>query len=85
MPQHARDPVLRKRTDEVGMSARTALCLTTANILYVGDLVQMTESELLRTPHIGVATLHDIKVILAGLGLHLGMQVDGWPPEDIGR
>jgi DNA-directed RNA polymerase subunit alpha len=85
MPQHALNPVLLKRTDEVGLSSRTALCLTTANIVYIGDLVQLTEVELLRTPHIGGATLHDIKTILAGLGLHLGMFVPGWPPEDAAR
>jgi DNA-directed RNA polymerase subunit alpha len=85
MTQHALNPVLLKRTDEVGLLPRTVMCLTTENILYIGDLIQMTEAELLRTPHIGVTTLHDIKSMLAGFRLHLGMEVPGWPPEDIGR
>lgn len=85
MPQHALSPILLRRTDEVGLSQRTAACLTTANIVYIGDLVQMIEIELLRTPHVGATALHEIKVMLAGLGLHLGMQVPSWPPENIGR
>lgn len=85
MPQNALNPVLLKRTDEIGLSARTVRCLTTANILYIGDLVQLVEIDLLRTPHIGGTALHDIKMTLAGLGLHLSMMVPGWPPENIGR
>ncbi len=85
MPQHALNPVLLRRTDEVGLSQRTALCLTTANITYIGELVQMIEIELLRTPHVGATALHEIKVMLAGLELHLGMEVPGWPPENLGR
>jgi DNA-directed RNA polymerase subunit alpha len=85
MPQHPLNPALLRRTDEVGLSERTAMCLTTANIVYIGDLVQMIEIELMRTPHIGPTTLREIKAMLAGLKLHLGMQVPGWPPENIGR
>ena len=85
MPNDALNPVLLRRTDEVGLSQRTATCLTTANIAHIGDLVQMIEIELLRTPHVGATALHEIKVMLAGLGLHLGMEVPGWPAENLGR
>jgi DNA-directed RNA polymerase subunit alpha len=85
MPGYALNPAFLRRTDEVGLSERTAECLTGADILYIGDLVQMTEIELLRRPHVGRGTLHDIKVMLAGLGLHLGMVVPHWPPENLGR
>jgi DNA-directed RNA polymerase subunit alpha len=85
MPQHVFNSNLLKRTDEVGLLPRTVACLTMEHILYIGDLVQMTESELLRTQHIGGTALHDIKSVLAGMKLHLGMDVPGWPPETIGR
>ena len=85
MPEHVLNPALLRRTDEVGLSQRTAACLTTANIMFIGELVQMIEIELLRTPHVGATALHEIKTMLAGLKLHLGMEVPGWPPEDIGR
>lgn len=85
MPRDGLNPALLKRTDAVGLLPRTVLCLTTADILFVGDLVQMTESELLRTPYLGRTALNDIKVTLAGLNLHLGMYVPEWPPENIGR
>jgi DNA-directed RNA polymerase subunit alpha len=85
MPQHALNPILLRRTDDVGLSQRTVLCLTTANIPYLGDLVQMMEIDLLRSPHIGRTGLHEIKMMLAGLKLHLGMVVPGWPPESLGQ
>jgi DNA-directed RNA polymerase subunit alpha len=85
MPQHPLNPVLLRKTDEVGLSERATMCLTDANIVYIGDLVQMSEGELMRQPHIGPTTLREIKAMLAGLGLHLTMQVPGWPPENIGR
>jgi len=85
MLPHALNPTLLRRTDEVGLSQRTVACLTTANIMHVGELVQMIEVELLRTPHIGVTALKEIKTMLGGLGLHLGMEVPGWPPEDLTR
>jgi len=81
MTQHALNPVLLRRTDEVGLSERTAACLTTANIVYIGELVQMIKIELLRMPHVGRGALHEIKAMLAGLGLHLGMEVPSWPPQ----
>jgi DNA-directed RNA polymerase subunit alpha len=85
MPQDAREPALLRRTDEVGLSERTAECLTSAGIVYVGELVQMTEIELLHTPHVGRGALHEIKVMLAGLGLQLGMVLLDWPPENLRR
>jgi DNA-directed RNA polymerase subunit alpha len=84
MPQHL-NPVLLRRTNEVGLSERTTACLTTANITYIGDLVQLTEIELLYKPHIGLSALREIKSMLVGLGLHLGMWVPDWPPESIRR
>jgi DNA-directed RNA polymerase subunit alpha len=83
MTQAALNPALLRRTDEVGLSARSAECLTGAGILCVGDLVQMIEIELLRVPHVGRTTLIEIKTMLAGLGLHLGMEVPNWPPAKI--
>jgi DNA-directed RNA polymerase subunit alpha len=83
MPQAAHNPAFLKGTGEVGLSARSTECLTGAGILYVGDLVQMSEIELLRVPHVGRNTLIEIKTMLAGLGLHLGMEVPNWPPAKI--
>jgi DNA-directed RNA polymerase subunit alpha len=85
MPQAALNPAFLRRTDEVGLSARSAECLTGAGILYVGALVQMSEIELLRVPHVGGNTLREIKTMLASLGLHLGMEVPNWPPANIER
>jgi DNA-directed RNA polymerase subunit alpha len=85
MPQQALNPALLSRTDKVGLSERTAECLTGADILYIGDLVQMSEIELLGMAHVGRGTLKEIKVMLAGLGLHLGMVVPDWPAESLGR
>jgi DNA-directed RNA polymerase subunit alpha len=85
MPPHELNPALLRRTDEVGLSERTARCLTGAGIMHIGDLVQMIESELLHTPHVGREALHEIKAMLTGLGLHLGMVVPDWPPQDLRR
>jgi DNA-directed RNA polymerase subunit alpha len=83
MPGHALNPVLLKRTDEVGLSPRSAECLRNANIVYIGELVQMSHVELLRAPHVGRKSLDEIMLMLAGLGLHLCMEVSGWPPDNI--
>ena len=53
------------------------------NIVYIGDLVQKTEAEMLRTPNFGRKSLNEIKEVLTGMELHLGMQIEGWPPENI--
>jgi DNA-directed RNA polymerase subunit alpha len=77
------NPALLKNVDEVGLSERTVQVLKNSNLLYIGDLVQRTEVELLRVPHLGVTTLIEIKSVLAGMGLHLGMEVRNWPPENL--
>ncbi len=62
---------------------RSANCLKNDNIVYIGDLVQKTESEMLRTPNFGRKSLNEIKEVLSQMGLSLGMEVTGWPPENI--
>jgi DNA-directed RNA polymerase subunit alpha len=71
------------KVDELELSVRSANCLKNDNIIYIGDLVQKTEAEMLRTPNFGRKSLNEIKELLAGMDLHLGMQVEGWPPEDL--
>ena len=68
---------------ELELSVRSANCLKNDNIVYIGDLVQKTEAEMLRTPNFGRKSLNEIKEVLAQMGLHLGMEVPGWPPENI--
>lgn len=74
---------LLRRVEELELSVRSANCLKNDNIVYIGDLVQKTENDMLRTPNFGRKSLNEIKEVLHGMGLHLGMQVDGWPPENI--
>jgi len=74
---------LLKKVDELELSVRSANCLKNDNIVYIGDLVQRTEADMLRTPNFGRKSLNEIKEVLSMMGLHLGMQVDGWPPENI--
>jgi DNA-directed RNA polymerase subunit alpha len=74
---------LLRKVDELELSVRSANCLKNDNIIYIGDLVQKTEQEMLRTPNFGRKSLNEIKEVLAGMGLHLGMDVQGWPPENI--
>ena len=69
--------------DELELSVRSANCLKNDNIVYIGDLVQKTEAEMLRTPNFGRKSLNEIKEVLASMGLHLGMEVPNWPPENI--
>ncbi len=71
------------RVDELELSVRSANCLKNDNITYIGELVQKTEAEMLRTPNFGRKSLNEIKELLETMGLHLGMQVEGWPPEDL--
>ena len=82
-PDLAFNPVLLKKVDELELSVRSANCLKNDNIVYIGDLIQKTESEMLRTPNFGRKSLNEIKAVLAEMGLHLGMEVAGWPPENI--
>ncbi len=74
---------LLRKVDELELSVRSANCLKNDNIVYIGDLVQKTEGDMLRTPNFGRKSLNEIKEVLTTLGLHLGMQVEGWPPENI--
>ena len=74
---------LLRKVDELELSVRSANCLKNDNILYIGDLVQKSESDMLRTPNFGRKSLNEIKEVLGHMGLNLGMDVDSWPPENI--
>ncbi|MES2729168.1 MAG: DNA-directed RNA polymerase subunit alpha [Pseudomonadota bacterium] len=74
---------LLRKVDELELSVRSANCLKNDNIIYIGDLVQKTESDMLRTPNFGRKSLNEIKDVLVNMGLGLGMQIEGWPPENI--
>jgi DNA-directed RNA polymerase subunit alpha len=74
---------LLRKVDELELSVRSANCLKNDNIIYIGDLVQKTETEMLRTPNFGRKSLNEIKEVLASMGLHLGMDIPNWPPENI--
>ena len=74
---------LLKKVDELELSVRSANCLKNDNISYIGDLVQKTEAEMLRTPNFGRKSLNEIKEVLSSMGLRLGMDIPGWPPENI--
>jgi DNA-directed RNA polymerase subunit alpha len=74
---------LLRKVDELELSVRSANCLKNDNIVYIGDLIQKTEAEMLRTPNFGRKSLNEIKEVLAQMGLHLGMDVPDWPPENI--
>jgi DNA-directed RNA polymerase subunit alpha len=74
---------LLRKVDELELSVRSANCLKNDNIVYIGDLILKTESEMLRTPNFGRKSLNEIKEVLSQMGLHLGMEVPHWPPENI--
>ncbi len=74
---------LLRKVDELELSVRSANCLKNDNIVYIGDLVQKSEGDMLRTPNFGRKSLNEIKEVLSGMGLHLGMEVEDWPPENI--
>jgi len=74
---------LLRKVDELELSVRSANCLKNDNIVYIGDLVQKSEQEMLRTPNFGRKSLNEIKEVLSSMGLGLGMAVTGWPPENI--
>jgi len=82
-PELAFNAALLKKVDELELSVRSANCLKNDNIVYIGDLIQKTEAEMLRTPNFGRKSLNEIKEVLAGMGLHLGMEVPNWPPDNI--
>jgi DNA-directed RNA polymerase subunit alpha len=74
---------LLRKVDELELSVRSANCLKNDNIVYIGDLVQKTEGEMLRTPNFGRKSLTEIKQVLEQMGLHLGMEIPNWPPDNI--
>ncbi len=83
VPELPFNPGLLKKVDELELSVRSANCLKNDNIVYIGDLIQKSEGEMLRTPNFGRKSLNEIKEVLAQMGLHLGMEVANWPPENI--
>ena len=79
------DPVLLRPVDDLELTVRSANCLKAENIYYIGDLIQRTETELLKTPNLGRKSLNEIKDVLASKGLTLGMRLDNWPPVGVER
>jgi DNA-directed RNA polymerase subunit alpha len=79
------DPVLLRPVDDLELTVRSANCLKAENIYYIGDLVQKTENELLKTPNLGKKSLTEIKDVLASRSLSLGMKLENWPPENLGE
>ena len=77
------DPILLRPVDDLELTVRSANCLKAENINYIGDLIQRTENELLKTPNLGRKSLNEIKEVLASRGLTLGMQLDYWPPASL--
>lgn len=82
-PELSFDANLLKKVDELELSVRSANCLKNDNIVYIGDLVRKTEAEMLRTPNFGRKSLNEIKEVLTSMNLRFGMEVQGWPPENI--
>ena len=82
-PELPFNPALLKKVDELELSVRSANCLKNDNIVYIGDLIQKTEAEMLRTPNFGRKSLNEINEVLANMNLHLGMDVPNWPPDNI--
>jgi DNA-directed RNA polymerase subunit alpha len=74
------DPILLRPVDDLELTVRSANCLKAENIYYIGDLIQRTETELLKTPNLGRKSLNEIKEVLASRGLTLGMRLENWPP-----
>lgn len=79
------DPILLRPVDDLELTVRSANCLKAENIYYIGDLIQRTETELLKTPNLGRKSLNEIKEVLASKGLTLGMRLDNWPPAGLER
>jgi DNA-directed RNA polymerase subunit alpha len=77
------DPILLRPVDELELTVRSANCLKAENIYYIGDLIQRTENELLKTPNLGRKSLNEIKEVLASRGLTLGMKLEAWPPAGL--
>ena len=79
------DPILLRPVDELELTVRSANCLKAENIYYIGDLIQRTENELLKTPNLGRKSLNEIKEVLASRGLTLGMKLENWPPTGLDK
>jgi DNA-directed RNA polymerase subunit alpha len=79
------DPLLMRPVDDLELTVRSANCLKAENIYYIGDLIQRTENELLKTPNLGRKSLNEIKEVLAARGLTLGMKLENWPPAGLDR
>ena len=79
------DPILLRPVDDLELTVRSANCLKAENIYYIGDLIQRTENELLKTPNLGRKSLNEIKEVLATRGLTLGMKLESWPPAGLER
>ena len=79
------DPILLRPVDDLELTVRSANCLKAENIYYIGDLIQRTENELLKTPNLGRKSLNEIKEVLASRGLTLGMRLENWPPAGLER
>ncbi len=79
------DPILLRPVDDLELTVRSANCLKAENIYYIGDLIQRTETELLKTPNLGRKSLNEIKEVLASRGLTLGMKLENWPPVGLER
>src|SRR5574341_1202729 len=79
------DPILRRPVDDLELTVRSANCLKAENIYYIGDLIQRSETELLKTPNLGRKSLNEIKEVLASRGLTLGMKLENWPPAGLDK
>jgi DNA-directed RNA polymerase subunit alpha len=79
------DPILLQPVDDLELTVRSANCLKAENIYYIGDLIQRTENELLKTPNLGRKSLNEIKEVLASKGLTLGMKLENWPVAGLGK
>ena len=77
------DPILMRPVDDLELTVRSANCLKAENVYYIGDLIQRTENELLKTPNLGRKSLNEIKEVLASHGLTLGMRLENWPPANL--
>ncbi len=84
-PQTPFDPILLRPVDELELTVRSANCLKAENIYYIGDLIQRTETELLKTPNLGRKSLNEIKEVLASRGLALGSRLEAWPPQGLDK
>ena len=84
-PDDQFDPILLRPVDELELTVRSANCLKAENIYYIGDLIQRTETELLKTPNLGRKSLNEIKEVLASRGLTLGARLENWPPQGLDK